>query len=78
VTANFQKCLLWFYFTISCDILIPKNSKQKGSTYLSQRKGVWHQVHPLLVRVGDAEVGDGEGEGGGQQVDGVHHGQSQE
>ena len=55
-----------------------KELKENRSIYLCQRKGVWHQVHPLLVRVGGAEVGDGEGEGGGQQVDGVHHGQCQE
>ena len=48
------------------------------SVYLGKRQGVGHQVHPLIVGVGGAQVGDGEGEGGGHQVDGVHQGQGQQ
>ena len=45
--------------------------------HLSQRKTVWRKVHPLVVGVGITEPRDGEGEGGEDQVDGVHHGQDQ-
>ena len=45
---------------------------------LSQRQAVRHEVHPLVDRVGLTEVGDGEGEGGEHQVDGVDQGEDQE
>ena len=44
---------------------------------LCQRQGVGHQVHPQVVRVGLTQPGDGEGEGGEEQVEGVHYGQDE-
>ena len=46
------------------------NRREKISN-LSQWETVGHKVHPLIIGVGLNQPGDGEGEGGEDQVDGV-------